>query len=129
MQIIALSALDPDACCSAGELDQVLSNELFKALGEPHRLAILVDLAQKGQPSTVSELGACCACDLSVVSRHLSRMREAGVLTAEKRGKEVRYWVARGLSARLRAMADALDACCPPGQACAADEHAQGGVR
>lgn len=66
--------------------------EIFKALGHPHRLRIVDDL-------TAGEL---CVCDLvksvgsswSTVSRHLSVLKEAGVVTDEKRGLQVFYRLA-----------------------------------
>ena len=96
-------------------LDGLLSPALFKALGDPNRLALLLRLAAAGEPVTVSALGGCCERDLSVVSRHLARLREAGIVAAERRGREVHYQLTTDLASILRAIADALDACCPPG--------------
>ena len=88
---------------------------LFKALCDANRVAILADLAAAGVPRTVSQIAEPLPIDLSVVSRHLAMLREAGVLAANKRGKEVYYTVRyRGLAATLRSMAAAIDACCPP---------------
>jgi ArsR family transcriptional regulator len=66
--------------------------EVFKALGHPDRLRILEELAE----------GERCVCELvesvgsswSTVSRHLSVLKAAGVLTDEKRGLQVFYRVA-----------------------------------
>lgn len=66
--------------------------EVFKALGHPDRLRILGALAD----------GERCVCELvetvgsswSTVSRHLSVLKEAGVLEDEKRGLQVFYRVA-----------------------------------
>lgn len=92
-----------------------LSPALFKALGEPTRLGLLLDLAARPGERTVSDLGGCCPVDLSVVSRHLRTLREAGVVEARRDGKEMRYRVRYGaLVAELRRLADALEACCPP---------------
>ena len=101
-----------DAGCCAG-LGSVLSPKLFKALCDPNRLAILVRVAESCAPATVSQIAECCPVNLSVVSRHLAQLREAGVLSAEKRGKEV-YYSARAeeLVRTLRAIADALERCC-----------------
>jgi DNA-binding transcriptional ArsR family regulator len=98
-------------CCEG--LSSVLSPTLFKALCDPNRLAILVRLAESCAPSTVSEIAECCPVNLSVVSRHLAQLREAGVLSAERRGKQV-YYSARAeeLVRTLRAIADALERCC-----------------
>jgi len=100
------------SCCA--ELAELLSPEFFRALCDPNRLRILCRLAELGEPSTVGRVADCCPVDLSVVSRHLSLLRDAGVLSAEKRGKEVYYRVrVAEVVSLLRACADALEACCP----------------
>jgi ArsR family transcriptional regulator, arsenate/arsenite/antimonite-responsive transcriptional repressor len=99
-------------CCP--DLGAVLDPSFFRALCHPRRVAILVRLAQFGRPATVGEIAACCPNDLSVVSRHLALLREAGVLSAEKRGREVHYaLLVPTLCDTLRGMADAVEACCP----------------
>ncbi len=63
--------------------------EVFKALGHPARVRMARALVE----------GEKCVCDLvevaglgwSAVSRHLSTMKAAGVLSDEKRGKQVIY--------------------------------------
>ncbi len=100
------------ACCE--DLRGHMQTGLFKALCDANRVAILADLAAAGAPRTVGQIAEPLAIDLSVVSRHLAMLREAGVLAANKRGKEVYYTVRyQGLAATLRAMAAAIDACCP----------------
>jgi len=50
---------------------------------------------------------------MSVVSRHLATLREAGVLASTRRGKEIFYEVrAPELVRTLRAIADAVEGCC-----------------
>ncbi len=101
-----------EACCSG--LGGLLAPKLFKALCDPNRVAILVRLAEACVPRAVSEVAECCTVDLSVVSRHLAQLRDAGILQAERRGKEVLYSVRVGELVRtLRAIADALERCCP----------------
>ncbi|GAB4256864.1 MAG: hypothetical protein Kow00129_17140 [Thermoleophilia bacterium] len=88
--------------------------ELFKALADPSRAAILGSLAEAGRPLRVTEIGTCCPQDLSVVSRHLAVLRNAGVVRAERRGREVRYSIeTEGMVRYLRELADAFAACCP----------------
>jgi ArsR family transcriptional regulator len=92
----------------------MLEVRFFKALGDPNRIAILSRLATLGRPSTVSEVAACCPVCTSVVSRHLAMLRDTGILRAEKRGKEVYYSVCMPeLVAKLRGIAEAIEACCP----------------
>lgn len=87
----------------------------FRALADPCRLAILQQLVGCcGQPQTVTQAAGCCSVDLSVVSRHLATLRDAGILEARKVGREVHYTVRyRHLSVWLRNLADAIDRCCP----------------
>jgi len=101
--------------CGA-ELAQLLSPKLFKALSDPTRLSLLVRLSQAESPRTVGELANGSEVDISVVSRHLATLREAGVLECRKHGKEVRCFVKCGeVAGILRELADALDNCCAAG--------------
>ena len=95
-------------------LDDVLEARLFKALCEPSRLTILAELAEAGKPLSVGAIAAGLPIDISVVSRHLSILKEAGVLKVEKRGKAVHYAVRyERLAHTFRAIAGAIDSCCP----------------
>ena len=99
-------------CCS--DLQRWLAPDTFKVLGDPSRTALLLRLADSPGPQTVTALAAALPIDVSVVSRHLRTLRDAGVVHAVKRGKEVHYRLDCGdLARRLRHLADALDACCP----------------
>ncbi len=63
----------------------------------------------------VGDLSKCCEIDLSVVSRHLSKLKEAGVIEASKQGKEVIYSLkAKNLASILRRFADDIEKsnCC-----------------
>jgi ArsR family transcriptional regulator len=101
-------------CC--GGLASHLSPRLFKALSDPNRLAILAHLAGCGSEMTVTDVAGCCTIDISVVSRHLGALREAGILSSEKRGKMVYYHVrTKEFVEALRGLADALESCCPDG--------------
>ena len=99
-------------CCP--DIEDLLEARFFKALCDPRRLAILARLTHSKGPATVGQIACCCPTDLSVVSRHLATLRDAGILEADKRGKQVYYSVRYPqLAATLRAMADAIEACCP----------------
>jgi len=63
--------------------------EVFKALGHPTRLAIVDMLA--GGELCVCEINEMFATDMSTVSRHLSVLRNVGILSSEKRGNQVFY--------------------------------------
>lgn len=100
------------SCCA--ELTSCLDAKLFRALGDPTRVHILVCLSKCRDPQSVGDIGACCDVDLSVVSRHLAILRDAGILNVRKKGRSVFYEIRySGLADTLRQVADALEACCP----------------
>jgi ArsR family transcriptional regulator, arsenate/arsenite/antimonite-responsive transcriptional repressor len=108
----------PERCTQA--LERHLRPELFKALCDPRRLALVAQLAVAPEPTNVSDAASCCGVHISGVSRHLSILRDAGVLTAIKRGREVVYRVNfREIVATLRGLADALEDCCTAAGCCA----------
>lgn len=98
-------------CCS---LAKIMDADLFRALSDQNRLQIIGKLADCcNMTKTVSDIASGFRIDISVISRHLSILRNAGVLTADRHGKEVYYTLqADTLADNLRQLADALDACC-----------------
>jgi len=100
------------ACCPS--LSELLTPKLFKALGDPTRVGILARLAESCGSCTVGRIAEGLPVDFSVVSRHLAVLRDAGIVEAERRGKEVHYQVRyQSLVSCLRQLADAIEACCP----------------
>ena len=107
-----LSMPEVEACCAplrSAPLDVDDAAELarrFAALADPVRLRLLSLLAT--DPG-----GAVCACDLvepvgksqPTVSHHLRILREAGLVTSEKRGTNVWY---AAVPAALESLRDAL---------------------
>ena len=95
-------------------VDKESLSGLFKALSDPNRLNILNYLCcprrEKDTSANVKDVASCCDVDLSVVSRHLSALKDSGVLESEKRGKEVFYSVnGSKIADILRAMADHIE--------------------
>lgn len=106
-------ALQVAASCCA-DLGALFVPGFFKALGDPNRISILCRLATECGPWTVSRVADGMPTDVSVVSRHLATLRDAGILAAERKGKEVHYTVRYDALVRsLRGLADAIEACCP----------------
>jgi DNA-binding transcriptional ArsR family regulator len=62
---------------------------IIKALAHPTRLFIIDVLSQKER--CVCELTDMIGADISTVSRHLSILREAGIVADDKRGLKVWY--------------------------------------
>ena len=65
---------------------------IFKALGHPSRL-LMVDALRDGE-KCVCDLQTLVGDDMSTVSKHLSVLREAGVVSSEKRGPNIYYRLA-----------------------------------
>lgn len=77
---------------------------MFKALGDPVRLRLFSLIASHRN-------GEACVCDISdvgvsqpTVSHHLKKLREAGLLTSERRGTWVYYKVAPSVIAAMSAI-------------------------
>jgi DNA-binding transcriptional ArsR family regulator len=74
-------------------------SKIFKALSDPHRVAILQLLRKacggecripaEGQGNTVTEIACCFELALSTVSHHLRELRNAGLVECVKRGQWV----------------------------------------
>jgi len=99
------------AICQSSLL-QVMRPELFKALSDPTRIAIIATLATEREPASVTDIAENCGIDFSGVSRHLKLLKEAGLLSSEKTGRVVRYHLKSDeLVATLQGFADAIKLC------------------
>ncbi|MGW4650732.1 ArsR/SmtB family transcription factor [Kitasatospora sp. NPDC004289] len=114
MSNLELTVLEPEsgACCppiTAGELSVADSERMaamFKALSDPVRLRLFSKIASH-------EGGEACVCDIQdvgvsqpTVSHHLKKLREAGLLSSERRGTWVYYRVEPSVLASMSAMLD-----------------------
>jgi ArsR family transcriptional regulator, arsenate/arsenite/antimonite-responsive transcriptional repressor len=77
---------------------------MFKALSDPVRVRLFSRIASAGG-------GEACVCDIQdvgvsqpTVSHHLRKLREAGLITAERRGTWVFYRVAPGVLTAMSQM-------------------------
>lgn len=64
--------------------------KIVKAMAHPARLFIVDELSKNGE-RCVCELTEMVGSDMSTVSRHLSQLRQAGLIEDEKRGQMVFY--------------------------------------
>lgn len=67
---------------------------LFAALGDPTRAEILGRLAREGQ-LTLTDLARGAPISRQAISRHVGVLSEAGLVKAQKQGREVRLSVRR----------------------------------
>lgn len=63
--------------------------QVFKALAHPGRLLMLDELSRGER--CVCELAALVGSEMPTISRHLSQLRNAGIVDDEKRGAQVFY--------------------------------------
>jgi len=69
--------------------DYAVRARVMKALAHPSRL-LMVDALGSGE-RCVCELTELVGADISTVSKHLSLLKNAGIVTCEKRGLQVFY--------------------------------------
>ncbi len=97
--------------CAPGAVDASDRSEaasLFKALGDPHRLTILATLAREADEVCVCDFTSALPLNQPTVSHHLRVLREAGLVTSERRGTWVYYRLAPDALARVDATTRAL---------------------
>ena len=66
------------------------AGEVFGALSDPTRRSLLSAIAQQPE-ATATELAADLPISRQAVIKHLSALADAGLLTRERSGREVRY--------------------------------------
>lgn len=80
---------------------------LLAALADPTRMAIVRQLAAE-RDVCACDFTSCCDVGQPTVSHHLKVLREAGVVTSERRGSWVYYRLAPEVPERLTAIARGL---------------------
>ena len=73
---------------------------LLAALADPVRLAIVRQLAD-GDGVCACDFTECCDVSQPTISHHLKVLREAGVLTSERRGTNIIYSLSPDLGRRF----------------------------
>jgi ArsR family transcriptional regulator, arsenate/arsenite/antimonite-responsive transcriptional repressor len=110
-ELLPVSDADTEPCCeplareplSTGGADELAP--LFKAVADPMRLRLLSLIAcHDGGESCVCDLTAAFDVTAPTVSYHLRILREAGLISAERRGTWVYYRVNPQVMARMSAV-------------------------
>ncbi len=81
-------------CCPPATVDladRTADAVLFKALGDAHRLTILATLARADNEVCVCDFTSALPLNQPTVSHHLKILRDAGLVTCERRGTWVYY--------------------------------------
>ncbi|MEU9081342.1 metalloregulator ArsR/SmtB family transcription factor [Streptomyces sp. NPDC048357] len=129
MKVLPLTQSETVAPCCPPLSERPLTAEeaertaiMFKALGDPVRLRLLSLVASH-------EGGEACVCDISdvgvsqpTVSHHLKKLREAGLLSSERRGTWVYYRVEPSVLAAMGRLLTRAAPTSPPTTAPPADQ-------
>jgi ArsR family transcriptional regulator, arsenate/arsenite/antimonite-responsive transcriptional repressor len=101
-----------EACCAplaSAPLTREAADNLapmFKALGDPVRLRLLSLIGSTGSEACVCDLNDAFDLTQPTISHHLKVLREAGLVTSERRGTWVYYRLDPQALARLAALLD-----------------------
>ena len=93
-------------CCPPARVaDETFETEgaLLKALADPYRLRILATLARAPEEVCVCDFTGALPLNQPTVSHHLRILREAGLVTCERRGTWVYYQLASDALDRVNA--------------------------
>lgn len=82
--------------------------QLLQALGDPVRLAIVRQLGAESASVCACDFTSCCTVSQPTVSHHLKVLREAGVVTTERRGTYIYYELAPDFERRWAALGTSL---------------------
>ena len=82
---------------------------ILQALAEPTRLAIVRQLASSGEVCAC-DFTDCCNVSQPTVSHHLKVLREAGVVSGERRGTWIYYRLEPKAASRIAALGHLLSA-------------------
>lgn len=88
--------------------------EPLRLLGDPSRLRVFACLVRCGCERTISAIAEETGLSLSMASRHVASLEEAGLVDTRREGRErFAHVPGRRVAALLRRLADALERCCP----------------
>jgi ArsR family transcriptional regulator len=91
-------------CCPPANVDHAdrsADAALFKALADPHRLTMLATLARAEDEVCVCDFTGALPLEQPTVSHHLKILREARLVTCERRGTWVYYRIAADARDRI----------------------------
>lgn len=110
--------LDAISCCAPlaapllSDGEAAATAEIFRSLGDPHRVKIVNLIAANRAPLCACELYEPLGLSQPTVSHHLKKLTDAGLLRREQRGKWAFFSIDREAVDKLAAIADLKGACC-----------------
>ena len=112
MALIELPVRQRGVCCdlevAVEPADTAATVEVLKALAEPTRLSMVATLRKHGDPVCICDLVSVFALSQPTISHHMAVLRNAGLVTVEKRGLWGFYSLSPDLQPATRRLLDAL---------------------
>ena len=105
------------ACCAPldapalSDEEALATADVFRALGDAHRVKIVNLLATRREPVSVDEFIEPLGLAQPTVSHHLKRLMDAGLLEREQRGRWAYFSLKRDAVEKLAAVVDLEGAC------------------
>lgn len=84
-----------------------MSIDIYSAFGNSVRAKLILCLSQKSK--NVSEMITICGLKQSAVSQHLRKLKQSGIVSAEKVGKEIFYSLKYKKAAKISELLIALE--------------------
>ncbi|MGH7660265.1 MAG: ArsR/SmtB family transcription factor [Vulcanimicrobiaceae bacterium] len=95
-------------CARTYDEDFAAEAELLKAIADPHRMTIVATLARSADAVCVCDFTEGMPINQSSVSHHLAILRDAGIVTSERRGTWAYYSLAPDVRDRLLKAIDGI---------------------
>jgi len=98
-------ARERGVCCELPNVDETWASEtsaLMKALADPTRLTIVASLWKADQPVCICDFVASLDLSQPTISHHMAKLRDAGLVDAEKQGIWMYYRMRKDLPAATR---------------------------
>jgi ArsR family transcriptional regulator len=92
-------------CCELPEVDPVwaeTTSGLLKAIADPTRLTMLAALWKADAPVCICDFTGALELSQPTISHHMGKLREAGLVVAEKQGVWIYYRLSEGLPSSTR---------------------------
>src|SRR4051794_17815326 len=112
VDVTAIACCAPLGARAISDDEAAATAELFRTLGDPHRVKIVNLLATSPEPVCACELYEPLDLSQPTVSHHLKKLTDAGLLEREQRGKWAYFSLKRDAVRKLAVVADLKGACC-----------------
>jgi ArsR family transcriptional regulator, arsenate/arsenite/antimonite-responsive transcriptional repressor len=108
----AISCCAPLGAAAISNEEATATADIFRALGDPHRVKIVNLLATSGEPVCICNLVEPLGLSQPTVSHHMKKLLDAGLVEREQRGKWAYFSLDPDAVRTLATVVDLKGACC-----------------